>query len=74
MPNATGVLLDVLRELRGPVIPKTYYAKRLLEHGPLANREFSEITGWPRKEARKTLESLSRSGETVCEGGVWRLT
>lgn len=30
----------------------------LLRHGPLASREFMEITGWPRSAANRVLAKL----------------
>ena len=38
--------------------PRTYYAKRLLEHGHLSRREFTEITGWTTSEAARALTQL----------------
>lgn len=42
-------------------MPRTYVAKRLLEHGPLTRGEFIAITGWPEEQAWSTLRSLVRS-------------
>ena len=39
-------------------LPRTYYAKRLLEHGRLSRREFTEITGWSMDEASHVLTQL----------------
>ena len=41
---------------------RTYAAKRLLEHGPLTQKEFKEITGWTPKQASKTLARLVELG------------
>lgn len=46
-------------------IPRTYYAKRLLEHGELTGKEFCEITGWHRKAAWRTLFQLVATGIAV---------
>lgn len=45
--------------------PRTYYAKRLLEHGPLTFREFYQITGWPKAIASHALEQLVDTGVAV---------
>lgn len=45
--------------------PKTYTAKRLLEHGDLTMKEFIGITGWNAKTAYTTMAQLIRSG-VVC--------
>lgn len=37
---------------------RTYTAKRLLEHGPLTQAEFLEITGWEERQARRVLQQL----------------
>lgn len=42
--------------------PRTYTAKRLLEHGPLTYREFKEITGWPENAVESTLKGLVDTG------------
>jgi len=44
---------------------KTYAAKRLLEHGPLTEQEFLEITGWQPKEASRALQQLLDTGVTT---------
>lgn len=41
---------------------RTYAAKRLLEHGPLTLREFTEITGWGRIVSWNTLYQLMNEG------------
>jgi len=43
-------------------MPRTYAAKRLLEHGPLSMAQFKEITGWKPRQARRTLQSLVDTG------------
>jgi DNA-binding transcriptional regulator GbsR (MarR family) len=43
-------------------LPKTYFAKRLLEHGPLTFAEFQEITGWSHGHCAAVLSSLLKSG------------
>lgn len=49
----------------------TANAQKLLVHGPLTAAEFVEITGWPEKAARRTLQWLhEREVLTVInEGG-----
>lgn len=49
----------------------TTNAQKLLAHGPLTANEFVEITGWPDKVARRTLQwLLEREVLTVInEGG-----
>lgn len=37
---------------------RTYAAKRLLEHGPLTQSEFLEITGWEQRQAARVLQQL----------------
>ena len=60
-------------------MPKTYAAKRLLEHGSLTTSEFFEITGWDRNVAWNVLRALVRSGVAIkySELGtrqyIWRL-
>lgn len=54
-------------------IPRTYYAKRLLEHGPLPHREFVEITGWPADVASRVLNQLSNTGIARLDGREWAL-
>lgn len=41
---------------------RLYAAQKLLSLGPLCLSEFVEITGWPRKAARKTLAALVERG------------
>ncbi len=53
-------------------MPRTYTAKRLLEHGPLTLLQFVEITGWKYSECRKTLSWLQECGAIVFDG-AWRL-
>lgn len=43
-------------------MPRTYVAKRLLEHGPLTFAEFREITGWPERSCESVLKNLLLSG------------
>ena len=45
--------------------PRTYTAKRLLEHGELTARQFTDITGWPSRVACAVLAALCESG-LVC--------
>jgi hypothetical protein len=54
--------------------PKTYYAKRLLEHGALTHREFVEITGWASGAASRVLEQLRMTKIAERQGNVWQLT
>lgn len=54
--------------------PKTYYGRRLLEHGPLTPREFREITGWPSQLCAHVLERLSNTGTAECRDGRWQLS
>ena len=60
-------------------LPRTYYAKRLLEHGHLSQQEFTEITGWPSKEAARVLTQLvhtqvaTRVHELGCHSYVYEL-
>lgn len=54
--------------------PRTYYAKRLLEHGPLRFEEFHAITGWPSDKASRVLNQLFNTGIAKLDGGAWRLT
>lgn len=41
---------------------RLYAAQKLLALGPLELADFIEITGWPRKAARKTLAALVELG------------
>lgn len=41
---------------------RTYAAKRLLEHGPLDQRQFREITGWPKQVAWHVLQRMTLDG------------
>jgi hypothetical protein len=43
-------------------IPRTYYAKRLLEHGPLTAVQFREITGWKGRTPEIVLRQLCETG------------
>lgn len=49
----------------------TTNAQKLLAHGPLTAIEFVEITGWPDKAARRTLQWLHERGvlTVINEGG-----
>ena len=49
---------------------RTYAAKRLLEHGPLTTQQVTEITGWAKKQAARTLQQLLTTGVAVC-GYEW---
>ena len=44
---------------------RTYAAKRLLEHGPLTNREFRTITGWDEGTVSSALRNLLATGVAV---------
>jgi len=48
-------------------VPKTYIAKRLLEHGPLTFAEFWEITGWMRRTCEVVLRNLVEAEVAVAE-------
>lgn len=48
---------------------RVYIAKRLLEHGPLTAREFTEITGWPSRQALNALRALVKTGSALRLGG-----
>lgn len=58
---------------------RTYAAKRLLEHGPLTLREFTEITGWKQDTARTALRHLIEAGVAIfysepgCKRNLYRL-
>lgn len=43
-------------------MPRTYAAKRLLEHGPLSMAQFKEITGWKVRHAHRTMQNLVDAG------------
>lgn len=43
-------------------MPRTYAAKRLLEHGPLSMAQFKEITGWKPRQARRAMQNLVDAG------------
>jgi len=45
---------------------RTYAAKRLLEHGPLTQQEFTEITGWKDRQAERVLQQLLDSKVVTC--------
>lgn len=51
-------------------MPRTYAAKRLLEHGPLTTPEFVEITGWEQRQAERVLQCLLDT-EVVIYQTVW---
>jgi len=51
-------------------MPRTYAAKRLLEHGPLTTPEFVEITGWQQRQAERVLQQLLDT-EVVSFKKVW---
>lgn len=59
-------------------MPKTYALQKLLEHGPLMQREIVQITGWPARQVSKVLGNLQQSF-VVCHAGnqgfrtLWRL-
>jgi predicted transcriptional regulator len=46
-----------------PKVPRAYYARRLLEHGPLNATEFREITRWDARTVARTLFQLADSGQ-----------
>jgi DNA-binding transcriptional regulator GbsR (MarR family) len=52
-----------LMTVPAPRIPRAYYARRLLEHGPLDATEFREITRWPAATVANTLRQLADSGQ-----------
>lgn len=58
-----------MRPLCAPRIPRTYYAKRLLEHGPLTAREFREITGWPARTCASVVYGLIETELARRSGG-----
>jgi hypothetical protein len=41
---------------------RTYFAKRLLEHGPLSFAQFREVTGWPEDACEAALRGLVETG------------
>lgn len=43
-------------------MPRTYAAKRLLEHGALSMAQFEEITGWKKRHAHRTMQNLVDAG------------
>lgn len=43
-------------------MPRTYVAKRLLEHGPLSFAQFQEITGWTAEACGAALRGLVETG------------
>lgn len=47
--------------------PRTYTAKRLLEHGALTARDFADIAGWPIRTVCHVLHWLCDSGQVVRE-------
>jgi hypothetical protein len=58
---------------RSYYVARTYYGKRLLEHGPLTGREFRDITGWPEHTSARVLDNLRETGVAVRDGRLWRL-
>lgn len=54
------------------MMPRTYAAKRLLEHGPLTFAEMLEITGWNFKQVDHTLQTLIKQGIAVRAGRAGR--
>ena len=42
--------------------PRSYIARRLLEHGALDLPQFREITGWPTNTAAQVLFNLAKRG------------
>lgn len=42
-------------------MPKTYAAKRLLEHGPLSFAEMLEITGWKYRQLDGAVRSMLKT-------------
>lgn len=63
--------LDLAAPGRQPQGRYTNNAKKLLMHGPLTAAEFIEITGWPDKAARRTLQWLHQQEvlTVINEGG-----
>lgn len=55
-------------------LPRSYYGKRLLEHGPLTTREFREITGWSLQVTWGVLENMQRTKIVTRDGDVWSLS
>lgn len=53
---------------------RRYAAKRLFEHGPLSEREFVQITGWPFAAAHSAILALLDCGvlESFRETGTSR--
>lgn len=51
---------------------RLYAAQKLLSLGPLCLADFIEITGWPRKAARKTLAALVELGLAQYRGTTQR--
>lgn len=49
---------------------RLYAAQKLLSLGPLCLADFIEITGWPRKAARKTLAALVERGRVEYRGNT----
>lgn len=62
---------DIAALGRKPWGSYTTNAQKLLAHGPLSASEFVEITGWPDKAARRTLQWLHQQGvlTVINEGG-----
>jgi len=50
---------------------KAHAMRCLLQHGPLTMGEIITITGWPAKQARKTVSYLSESGQIISIDGKW---
>jgi len=54
---------------------RKHAAQRLLQHGPLAMADFVAITGWPKDQAVRTLQSLLAQGSiTSTQPGSRRTT
>ena len=50
---------------------KAHAIRMLLGHGPLTMGENITITGWPAKQARRTVYSLSEWGHVILVDGKW---
>jgi hypothetical protein len=50
---------------------KSHAIRMLLEHGPLTMREIITITGWPAKQTRRAVYSLSEYGQVILVDGKW---
>jgi hypothetical protein len=53
-------------------VTRVHAARQLLALGPLPLCEFIEITGWPRKVARKVLAGQVERGVFGYAGTTWR--